>query len=426
VARILDEKCQAGQGYVGWCEARLDKTGHSDKAYAYLVLNIMPVGMVGIITAAVIAAMMSSLSSIFNSMATVLTFDAYKLYYPDATEEESVSFGRMACAAMTVLGICWVPVIRNMEGEVYVIIQSITAAFAPTLATITILGMCCKRINGSGALVGMAFGILFGTTRLVLSFAYKCTCKGSQSQTAGPPFACWDFNHFAALLGVCVAFVTAAASECFPLPTQRQTGKPMLMYEEPLQTDETEDLIYKGEDSSTPRSDDAPTMPMTEADGEGVQESNPTADVTVTAKEDDSPDVGEGNDNAEQQDDSGAPRLAKEAGLPEGWHKAPSDFAESSFIYTAPDGTQFAHADDAFGYVNKGSTKKAKHGEGPDQDDGMMNKTARDMASAAAGVDADGCDSAIMHNIQLCFGLGIVGVSWFLMVGFGTNMYGTL
>ena len=64
---------------------------------------MLSVGVVGILASSIIAAVMSSLGAVFNSLATILTLDIYKLYRPEATDDDCVFFGRAAMGVMVVV-----------------------------------------------------------------------------------------------------------------------------------------------------------------------------------------------------------------------------------------------------------------------------------------------------------------------------------
>src|SRR5438105_416978 len=80
-----------------------------DFAYPTLVLNLLPVGLVGLVMAALLAAVMGAMSSVFNSASTLATLDFYKKIRPQASESQLVYFGRVATGVMVLLGLLWVP-----------------------------------------------------------------------------------------------------------------------------------------------------------------------------------------------------------------------------------------------------------------------------------------------------------------------------
>src|ERR671923_1256471 len=87
------------------------KVTNGDIAYPTLIVNLLPTGLVGLMIAALLAALMGSMSAVFNSASTMVTLDFYKRLRPNASERQLVSFGRVMTGVMVVLGLLWVPFI---------------------------------------------------------------------------------------------------------------------------------------------------------------------------------------------------------------------------------------------------------------------------------------------------------------------------
>src|SRR5258706_6105145 len=96
-----------------------------DYAYPTLVLNLVPVGLVGLVMAALLAAVMGAMSSVFNSASTLVTLDFYKKIRPQANEHQLVMVGRIATGGMGGLGLLWGPFISKLRGEVYISLQRV-------------------------------------------------------------------------------------------------------------------------------------------------------------------------------------------------------------------------------------------------------------------------------------------------------------
>src|SRR5580704_7327994 len=82
---------------------------NGDIAYPTLILNLLPTGLVGLVLAALLAAVMGAMSSVFNSASTLVTLDFYKKLDPAASESKLVNVGRVATGLMVILGLLWVP-----------------------------------------------------------------------------------------------------------------------------------------------------------------------------------------------------------------------------------------------------------------------------------------------------------------------------
>lgn len=139
-----------------------------DEAYPQLVVRLLPSGLTGLMVAALIAALMSSLAATFNSSSTLITFDFYKKFRPAATEKQLVTVGRLSTIAMVALGILWVPFISSLNTQVYVYLQSVQAYVAPPIASVFLFGVLWPRANRYGAFAALIIGAIIGGTRFVL------------------------------------------------------------------------------------------------------------------------------------------------------------------------------------------------------------------------------------------------------------------
>jgi len=115
----------------------------------------MPAGLQGVLIAAMLAALMSSLASVFNSSSTIFTMDFYKKFKPDASERELVTVGRLATVLMVVLGMAWIPFMGRISSQLWIYLQSVQAYISPPIAAVFLLGVFWRRINGQGALASL-------------------------------------------------------------------------------------------------------------------------------------------------------------------------------------------------------------------------------------------------------------------------------
>src|SRR4030088_29103 len=98
---------------------------NGDIAYPTLIINLLPTGLVGVMIAALLAALMGAMSSVFNSASTLVTLDFYKKIKPDASEKQLVGFGRVMTGVMVALGLAWVPFIHLISSQLYIYLQSV-------------------------------------------------------------------------------------------------------------------------------------------------------------------------------------------------------------------------------------------------------------------------------------------------------------
>ncbi len=183
----------------------------ADQSFPVLVKVLLPVGLRGLVVAGLLAALMSSLSSVFNSCSTLFTIDIYEKLRPNASEEHLVRVGRIATAVVVVLGILWIPCMKYI-GSIYVYLQSVQAYIAPPIAVVFLLGLFVKRINGPGCLAGLVSGFVLGMGRL----AAELVAKSREDSLKGIPvldqYANMNFLYFAVVLFVVCALIVVVVS----------------------------------------------------------------------------------------------------------------------------------------------------------------------------------------------------------------------
>src|SRR5438876_5544805 len=146
-----------------------------DYAYPTLVLNLLPTGLVGLVMAALLAAVMGAMSSVFNSASTLVTLDFYKKIRPEASERQLVNFGRIATGGMVLLGLLWVPFIHWLSAELYIYLQSVQAYISPPIAACFVFGILWPRLNGQGAISSLLVGFVLGASRFVMELADRAS-----------------------------------------------------------------------------------------------------------------------------------------------------------------------------------------------------------------------------------------------------------
>lgn len=140
-----------------------------DRVFAVMVSSLLPVGLRGLVVGGLLAALMSSLSSLFNSCASLFTIDIYEKINPKASERHLVTVGRIATMVVVVMGIIWIPVMERVsQGGLYKYLQSVQGYLAPPITAVFLLGLFCKRINGKGAVAGLAIGLIAGGAKLTI------------------------------------------------------------------------------------------------------------------------------------------------------------------------------------------------------------------------------------------------------------------
>lgn len=143
----------------------LDK---SDKAFTTLVTHLLPAGLKGLVAGGLMAALMSSLASVFNSCSTIFTLDIYKKLKPDTEERKLLTVGKFATGIMVVMGVIWIPIMERIGGGVlYQYLQSVQSYIAPPITAVFVLGILWKRVNAPAAIATLSSGVLVATARIL-------------------------------------------------------------------------------------------------------------------------------------------------------------------------------------------------------------------------------------------------------------------
>lgn len=140
----------------------------SDAAFAAMVRQVLPMGLKGLVVGGLVAALMSSLASLFNSSAMLFTVDFYQKYRPKETQRHYVIVGRIATAVIVILGILWIPIMKSIGSVLYEYLQDVQSLLAPGIASVFLLGVFWKRTTGPAGLWGLIVGFVLGMFRLVL------------------------------------------------------------------------------------------------------------------------------------------------------------------------------------------------------------------------------------------------------------------
>ena len=190
-----------------------------DQALPTLIGVLLPVGLRGLVVAGLLAALMSSLSSVFNSTSTLVTWDVYKKLRPDASERRLVLVGQLTTAVLVVFGLAWIPFMKLISGQLYQYLQSVQAYIAPPIAAVFLIGIMWKRVNAKGAMAALLSGFVLGMGRLVAEL--------SKSKLDGLLYTYADINflHFAVVLFViCTTILVVVSLLTAPPPEEKVAG----------------------------------------------------------------------------------------------------------------------------------------------------------------------------------------------------------
>ena len=146
---------------------------NSDAAFPTLVAKLLPAGVKGLIVCGILAALMSSLASLFNSSAALFTIDFYQRIRPKTDPKKLVRIGQVAPVVIVVLGILWVPVVRWVGAVLYLYLQDVQSVLAPGIAAAFLIGILWKRASALGGMWALLSGLIVGLTRLGAKIYYS-------------------------------------------------------------------------------------------------------------------------------------------------------------------------------------------------------------------------------------------------------------
>ncbi|HYG36397.1 MAG TPA: sodium:solute symporter [Clostridia bacterium] len=142
-------------------------TAAAQGAFPLLVEHLLPPGLRGIVVAGLLSALMGSLAGVFNACSTLFTVDIYEKLRPKATQREIVRMGRIATAAMVLIAMAWIPVVKGADG-LYTYLQAVQGYLAPPIFVVFFFGVFWKRLNAKGCLWAMVIGFAVGLFRMLV------------------------------------------------------------------------------------------------------------------------------------------------------------------------------------------------------------------------------------------------------------------
>ena len=207
----------------GILEISIDTNGNiiGDQVFPTMVATLLPEGLRGLVVAGIIAALMSSLSSLFNSTATLFTLDIYKKIKPKVSEQKLVLIGRMATLVVVVFGLLWIPIMPMIsKGGLYQYLQSVQGYLAPPITAVFLLGLFNSRINNKGATWGLSLGFFAGMLKLLIQAFF------GKEKIANPELLAYigdiNFLYFSGILFLFCALLICLVSYQTELPDENQ------------------------------------------------------------------------------------------------------------------------------------------------------------------------------------------------------------
>ena len=218
IAFALHQK-YAGDG--GFLPLLADGTPNADAAFPTLVAKILPAGVKGLVVCGILAALMSSLASLFNSSAMLFTIDFWKRLKPETSEKSLVRIGQSATVVIVILGILWIPIMRSVGNVLYNYLQDVQSVLAPGIAAAFLLGITWKRATAKGGQWGLLSGIIIGLTRLGAKVYYSNATDAADSWFKA---VFYDFNwlFFCGVMLIVCCLVVIIVSLCTEAPDEQK------------------------------------------------------------------------------------------------------------------------------------------------------------------------------------------------------------
>lgn len=186
----------------------------ADRAFPMLVKTLLPVGLKGLVAGGLMAALMSSLASVFNSCSTIFTIDIYKKLHPQKTEKVLVQTGKIATGFIVLLGIIWIPIMEKIGGGVmYQYLQNVQSYIAPPVTAVFLLGIIWKRVNSTAAITTLMTGLVLLILRLSSEIYYQPQIlSGEAVDGVMFAFATINFAHMAIFMFIFSVFICISVS----------------------------------------------------------------------------------------------------------------------------------------------------------------------------------------------------------------------
>ncbi|MCG8332498.1 MAG: sodium:solute symporter [Chitinophagales bacterium] len=213
--------------------------------YPVLLMQLLPSGILGLVVAGLLAAMMSSVSATFNSASTLITMDFVRNIRPSMTSQQLVRAGQIATLVLVVLAAAWVPYIEKVSDSLWQYLQLVISYTAPPAVATFILGLFWKRASATGSIVSLLFGFVFAIFMLSLKIYVNGLDEGVEAAGWIQSLTDIHFLTMAFIMWVLCLIIHVIVSLRTPAPSQEQvqdfTWRKELFQEE---TQELKDLPW--------------------------------------------------------------------------------------------------------------------------------------------------------------------------------------
>ena len=195
-----------------------------DQVFPTLVTSLLPTGIRGLIVACLLAALMSSLASLFNSSAALFTVDIYEKLRPGQSPKHLLTVGRIATVVVVGCGMIWIPVMAKIsDGGLYQYLQSVQGYLAPPITAVFILGLFWKRMNSAGATSALVVGFVLGMIKLTMQSFYGAADGKMSDPALFAAIGDFNFLYATGVLMLISVVVMVVVSLMTAEPTEEQT-----------------------------------------------------------------------------------------------------------------------------------------------------------------------------------------------------------
>jgi len=197
---------------------------HSDLVYPTLMFDLLPAGVLGLVLAGFMAAIMSQIDSSLNSASTLVTMDFIHRFKPDLDSRQLMTVGRIVMGGFLVFAVVWAPFIANFR-SIFSYLQTMFSYAVPPVVALFLLGVFWTRANASGGMAGVVTGLVIGVAAFVaievlglielhflymapLLFLASCIAIVTVSLLTPPP----DADHIRGYMWTAAAFAEEGAA----------------------------------------------------------------------------------------------------------------------------------------------------------------------------------------------------------------------
>jgi len=146
----------------------------SADTYAFLIAHLLPIGLKGLVAAALMAALMSTVSGALNSIATLFSYDIYRRWKPETPDHQLVLAGRIATFIAMMAAMLWSPMLEHFE-SIFQGIVTLICYIAPPISAVFVLGLFWHKASSTGAIITLWIGFVAGFITFLMDWFREFT-----------------------------------------------------------------------------------------------------------------------------------------------------------------------------------------------------------------------------------------------------------